>query len=107
MMSDFMTKSAGMVQAIVDPQVPSDFKNYLIAQYEVGVMLLQRILKDFDQPDAEKLAEHLDKMIDIEKVVQMSIDKQPPQPQPPPQGQPPQGGGQPMPQQPPPQGAPQ
>jgi len=110
-MSDFMTKSAGMVQAIVDPQVPSDFKNYLIAQYEVGVMLLQRILKDFDQPDAEKLAEHLDKMIDLEKAVKMSIDLQqqpPPQPQQPPGGQPPQGGAPPMqPQQPSPQGAPQ
>jgi len=95
MMSDFMTKSAGMVQAITDPMTPSDFKLYLIAQYEIGVSLLQRILKDFDQPDAEKLARDLDEMVDLNKLVQTSADLMPPQP---PQGQPPQGQ--------PPQGAP-
>ena len=89
-MSDFMTKSAGMVQAIVAPQTPSDFKKYLISQYGVGVSLLQKILRDFDQPDTEKLVPELDEIINLEKAKATSIDLMQ-QGQPPTGGQPPQG----------------
>jgi len=94
LLSDYMTKSAGVVQAIVDPQVPSTFKMYLASQYEVGVTLLQRILKDFDQPDAEQLAQHLDELINVQQAVQQSVDLMPPQPPPPEGGQPPPEGEQ-------------
>jgi len=90
MMSDFMTKSASMIDAIVNQQTPSEFKKFLITQYGVGVSLLRKILKDFDQPDTEKLVPELSEMIDVEKAKANSIDLLPPPPQQPPQGQPPQ-----------------
>ena len=80
MLSDFMTKSAGMVQAIVDPLTPAQFKKYLISQYEVGVSLMQRILKDSDQPDVENLAKNLDELIDLEEAMSRTAENAPPMP---------------------------
>ena len=82
MLSDFATKSAGMVQVIVDPLTPAEFKKYLIAQYEIGITLMQRILKDSDQIDAENLAKHLDEMISIEAAMARTAENAPPPPPP-------------------------
>lgn len=80
LLSDYMTNSAGMVQAIMSQEIPSDFKKWLIAQYEVGVTVVRRILEDFDQQDAESLALALDKVIDIQSALQNSVDNLPPRP---------------------------
>jgi len=111
LLSDYMTKIAGMVQAVVSPQVPSDFKRFLLKSAEVSATVVERILEDFDLRDAENLVVDATKTIDTEKAIAMSPDLQPPPPPPgavpmtseempmTPEGMPPQG--QPMPPQPP------
>jgi hypothetical protein len=79
MMTDYMTNSAGIVQAILNEQVPSEFKKWLSASYEIGVTIMRRILEDFDQQDAESLAFALDKIIDIDAAIQSSYDLMPPE----------------------------
>ncbi len=85
LLSEWATKNAGMVQAMCNPQVPSDFKKWLQAQYGVGVKLITRILDDFDQRDAEGLVVSLEDTFDVEKNIANSMDLMPP---PPPPGQP-------------------
>lgn len=103
LLSEWATKNAGMVQALCNPQVPSDFKRWLTVQYGIGVKVIRRILEDFDQRDAEGLIVELPDTFDIEKAIANSADLQPPPPQP--QGQPgmPPGMPQGPPQTPPPQ----
>jgi hypothetical protein len=74
LISDYMTKNAGMVQAIVSPEVPSSFKQWLIAQYDVGIRVIKRILEDFDIPDVEELTVALEEVMNLDKVVSQSID---------------------------------
>lgn len=88
-LSDYMTKSAQSVQALTNPQVPSDFKKYIAATNRVGVKILLKILKDFDMIDAEDLVVDMTKEMDVQGLVMKSADLQPPRP---PQG-PPGGGG--------------
>jgi len=99
LLSDYMTKVAGMVQAIVSPQVPSDFKKFLIKSAQVSATVVERILQDFDLQDAENLVVDATKTVDVNKAIATSPDLQPPQPPPgmpmPSEGMPPQG--QPMP----------
>jgi len=102
LLSEWATKNAGMVQALCNPQVPSDFKKWLAAQYSVGVKVITRILDDFDQRDAAGLVVSLEETFDVEKAIANSQDLMPP---PPPQGPPEQGMPGEMPQGPPP-GAP-
>jgi len=54
---------APMWQAIVNPTTPPDFKKYCMALIKVGNTLLDRIIKDFNQPDSEQL------LIDVEEIV--------------------------------------
>ena len=86
MLSDFMTKRASMAQAIIDPLTPAQFKKYLIAEYEIGTVLMQRILKDSDQPDAENMARPLNEVINLEEAMTRTAENAPPMP--PEQGQP-------------------
>lgn len=90
MMSEWMTSNAGMVQSILDREkVPSEFKKWLSAQYEIGVKLMRRIMEDFEQADAEELALSLDKIIDVDAAIQASFDLMPePEPEPEPEGPP-------------------
>ena len=81
LLGDFKTKAAGMVQAIVNPQVPSDFKKWLIADYMTGMKVVRRILEDFDIRDGDELVNDLNEVIDIMKNLKNSIDLQPPPPQ--------------------------
>jgi len=91
LLSDYMTKIAGMVQAIVSPEVPSDFKKFLLKAAEVSATVVERILQDFDLQDAENLVVDAVETVDVEKAIATSPDLQPPPPQEmpmPPQGQP-------------------
>ena len=97
LVSDFKTKAAGVVQAIVNPQVPSYFKVWGLTEYKSSLTLVRRILDDFDIRDADTLLIDLEKIPGLEQCIQNSIDLQPPPPQPMtgPDGQPigPGGGG--------------
>lgn len=90
LLSDYMTNSAGMVQAITSQETPSEFKKWLIEQYGIGVTVVRRILEDFDQQDAESMALALEKVVDINAAIQNSVDLLPP----PPPETPTNGGGQ-------------
>ena len=79
LLSEWATKNAGMVQALCNPQVPSDFKKWLAAQYDIGVKLITRILDDFDQRDADSLVQTLGETFDVKKAIGNSMDLQPPQ----------------------------
>ena len=86
-----MTSNAGMVQSILDTEkVPSEFKKWLAAQYDIGVKLMRRIMEDFEQADAEELALSLDKIIDLDAAIKASFDLMPePPPEPEPEMPPP------------------
>jgi hypothetical protein len=111
MLSDYMSKLAGMVQMLTSPQAPSDFKMFVFEGASIGAKLLKQILLDMDSPEAESLILDLDKIMDRNKLISMSPDLQPAMPPgmgpdgptgpggggeggpggPPPQGQPSQG----------------
>ena len=120
MMSDYMTKVAGMVQAFTSPEVPSDMKLAILEANKVSVELLKRIIRDYDERDPEALVydPFREGVIDIKANIMRSVDllqqQAPPGgEQPPPGGPPGEGGGQngpppeQMPQGTPPQGPPQ
>lgn len=55
LLSDAATKLFGMVQGIVSGQMPTALTQYVTKWIEVSEILLKRILRDFNQPDAENL----------------------------------------------------
>lgn len=107
LLSEWATKNAGMVQALCNPQVPSNFKQWLVAQYAIGVKVIRRILDDFDQRDADGLIVELPETFDVDAAIANSMDLIQQQQQAQQQGMPGEMGmEQGMPQQPPPQFAP-
>jgi len=81
-LSDYMTKIAGMGQMITSKEVPSDFKKLLVEGNKISVKLLNRLLEDFEIKDAEDLVLDIEKSMDTKKAIQESIDLMQPQPQP-------------------------
>jgi len=84
-LSDYMTKIAGMAQLLENPQVPSGLKQLMVDANKISVTLLKRLLEDFEIKDADDLVLDIEKSIDTKTAIQKSIDKMPPKP--------PQGGG--------------
>jgi len=85
---------APMWQAIVNPTTPPDFKKYCMALIGVGNTLLDRIIKDFNQPDSEQLLINVEEIVNPQQVLMSPM--MPPMmggmQGPPGQGQSPQGG---------------
>lgn len=79
LLSDYMTKLAGMGQALTSPMVPSEFKKFIIHASQISEKILERVLKDFDQPDAEELVINLTDSINLQKAIMTSIDLLPPE----------------------------
>ena len=90
-----MTMTAGMIQALVNPQVPSDFKKCIVEGLRIGNNLMMRIIQDFDEKDPENLVFNPLNVVDVKGNIMRSIDLQSQQPPP---GQPGAGGGQPGPE---------
>ncbi len=116
LLSDYYSKLAGMVQLLENPQVPTDFKIFLLAQARIGGDLLKAIVEDFGKKNPENLILDLEKTIDVQKALAMQPSPPPPPGQggspnsgsgPPHQGPGRPGGGLPPPQRPTPQGPPQ
>lgn len=91
-LSDYMTKIAGMAQMLENPQVPSGFKQLIVDGNKISVTLLKRLLEDFEIKDADDLVLDIEKSIDTKGAIAKSIDKMQPQP---PQGRQGGQGGQP------------
>lgn len=85
LLSDYYSKTSGIVQAIIDPNVPSEFKKYAISIVQKGDKRLDAIMKDFDQVDGEEYLVNLEDTIDIEKALAESVDLLPPPEETPPQ----------------------
>ena len=81
MLSDYMTNLAGMAQAIVSPETPSDFKKFLINASMLAEKIMERIVRDYNQPDAEDLVMNIAESINVEKAIMNSIDLLPPEQQ--------------------------
>jgi hypothetical protein len=101
LLSDYMTKTASMVQAILSPQVPPEFKKYLINSAKVGEKLLGQIVGDFGGWEKDDLVVPLEASVNLEK----AMAPPPPSPARPPMpgqqrpgGPPGPGGPMPMPQ---------
>ena len=84
MLSQYYTNMAGMAQAVISPQTPPEFKQFLILASQKSEKEMEKILQDMDMLNPEDAVMSLDDMIDVKKAMQP--------PQMPPQG-PPQGSG--------------
>ncbi|MEE9510460.1 MAG: hypothetical protein V3V81_08200 [Candidatus Bathyarchaeia archaeon] len=102
MLSDDMTKAAGMAQMLENPNVPDGFKKLIIDANRIRVKILTRVLDDFNIKDADDLVLDIEKSITEEDIqaaqiklqqlqAQMQAQQAQPQPQAPPQGQAPVG----------------
>ena len=91
MLSDFYTKTAGMVEALLSPEVPAEFKKFLLSIMKKGDERIEKVLEDFDQADAEMYRVDIEKVIDVQKALTMPP---PPPPQVDEQGNPIEEGGQ-------------
>ena len=93
MLSDYYTKLAGMVQAMVSPMVPPPFKMFVIRATEIAEKLMEDVLRDMDTLNPDDLVMN---MMDIfgEEGLMQAMQPPPPMPQPggPSGGQPGQGG---------------
>ncbi len=74
LMSDFMTKMAGMVQAFTSPEVPSEMKKSILEGATVSVEIIKRIVRDFDERDPDKLVYDPFGKLDIQKCIMQSAD---------------------------------
>ncbi len=101
LLSDYYSKTAGMVQAILDPNVPSEFKKFLTSIIDKGDKRLDQIMKEFDQVDGESYLVNLQETIDIAGAIENSVDLRPPAPEPEPPVPPGPNPGPPGPQPPP------
>jgi hypothetical protein len=77
LVSDYMTKMATMIQAVVDSKAPSDIKRVIYEANRISVNVLTMILRDYDVPDPENLVLDLEKVTDKETLIQNSPDLKP------------------------------
>lgn len=76
-LSDYMTKLATMVEAFVNPAVPSDMKNFILAVNDMGVKILNDVMEDFDERSPEEVVPNLRRVVDVQKNIMNSPDMQP------------------------------
>ena len=91
MLSDYMTKLAGMVQALTDPSITSDFKKFLVEVVGIGNRAINDVMESFDERAPEEVVPNLDKIMDVNALIARSVDLM--QPPPPPNGAPGESGG--------------
>ena len=75
MLSDAGQKLIGMAQAITSGQLPMALAPYVMRWAKVAEKLLERIMRDFNQPDAEMLVVKMDEQ-EIQAAVQEMQQKQ-------------------------------
>jgi hypothetical protein len=89
LISDAGTKMATVMQALTSPQVPIQFKKFLLATSKVNSKFLRDILLDSERPDAEALSLDIENILSPEEIQAML--QPPPPPMPPPMTGQPQG----------------
>ena len=82
LLSDYYTKTAGMVQAIIDPETPPAFKKFLVEMVKKGDARVTKILEDFDEKDADQYVINLEDIVDLESLESEQELPEPPPPEP-------------------------
>lgn len=95
-LSDYMTKMGGMVEAFTNPMVNSEFKKFILEVNNIGSTVLNAVMEDFDERSPQAIVPDMNKILDVQKNMMMSQDIQmmlqqqggqvPAEPVPPPQG---------------------
>ena len=78
LISDYATKIAGMAQALASPQVPSEFKKFILDVNDKGSRSLEKVMSNFDESEAGMNTINLRASMDVEKCIMMSVDLMPP-----------------------------
>ena len=74
LLSDYLTKVAGMVQALTNPNVPSDFKKFVVQVNDIGSRSLTKVLSNFEDTESESTDVDIRKSVDVDKCVKASPD---------------------------------
>jgi len=74
LLSDYMTKMAGMVQMLTSPQVPSEFKKFLALANDVSSRAVEKVMSNFEDTEPESTVVDIRKVVDVEKCIMMSAD---------------------------------
>ncbi len=69
LMKSYYTDLASMVQAILNPNIPPDFKKFLMESSKIGGNLLRRIVQDFDVREPDTMVLDIDKTIDVQRAM--------------------------------------
>lgn len=75
-LSDYMTKMAGMVQVFVDPAQNSEMKKFILEVNNIGSKILNAVMEDFDERSPEAIVPDMNKVLDVQKDIMMSADIQ-------------------------------
>jgi len=71
LLSDASTKLAGVLKTIESPLISNEFRKYLMKWVVITERLVERILRDFNQVDAEDLIAHIEE-VNVQQAVQES-----------------------------------
>jgi len=74
LLSDYMTKMAGMVQMLTSTQVPSEFKKFLALANDVSSRAVAKVMSNFEDTEPESTIVDIRKVVDVEKCIMMSAD---------------------------------
>lgn len=74
LLSDYLTKNAGMAQMLTSPGVPSEFKKYLLQADLVGSRAVEKVLENFDDQEKQSQVVSMAKVMDVQKCVMNSVD---------------------------------
>ena len=75
-LSDYMTKMAGMVEAFTNPAVNSEMKKFILEVNNIGSSVLNAVMEDFDERAPEAIVPDINKVLDVQKNFMMSQDIQ-------------------------------
>lgn len=76
LLKDYLTGMMGMVQLMVNPQVPSDAKKFTMQVNDVGARAITKVLENFEDTEPESTVVDIRQSVDVEKCIQNSIDIQ-------------------------------
>lgn len=74
LLTDYITKLAGMAQQMSSPMVPSEFKKFLLYINDLGARAITRIMQNFDETEADAMTADLRKAMDMSKCLIESAD---------------------------------
>jgi hypothetical protein len=74
LLSDYMTKMAGMAQMLSSPQVPSDFKKFIMQANDVSSRAIAKVLENFEDTEPDSTVVDISKSMDVNKCIAQSAD---------------------------------